>query len=563
VSLLASVLLASQAATGGRPSHEGGSVISAESTRLTIADLLARRAARHPDKTFLKWHHEDFSYGQVEELTTRYANAFMSCGVCPRDHVALFLENGPDFYWTLWGLGKIGAVSVPLNTAARGDMLHYYLAQSDVEWIVVSPELEDRISAPASSLPKLKGAFRLSTDQQGGALDALGIPVADLTVLRSGEASAVRVRVLESDLQGIFFTSGTTGPSKGVLSPQSQPISIARQTAQSFGYGPEDVLYTCLPLFHVNALWYTSYAAMWAGATVALGERFSASRFWDEVRGYGATAISSLGAMTNILLKQPESERDRKHLVRKAFIVPTGREVVERFESRFGVRVVSGFGATETFLVSALGPDRDPGAPLESAGRVTDFAQVRIVDDDGWPVPAATSGEILVRPNGAGTMMRGYYKMTEATQTVFRDLWFHTGDRGCIDADGYLYFVDRIKEAIRRRGENISAHEVEVLIGKHPSVLEVAAIPLPSEMSEDEVMVFVVPRPGQAIDPAELILSRSQDMPYFMLPRFVKVVVELPKTPSERIEKYKLRQWAIENPRDIWDRDKAGLQVER
>ena len=246
-------------------------------------------------------------------------------------------------------------------------------------------------------------------------------------MLRSGDPGPPNVAVLETDVHGIFFTSGTTGPSKGVLSPHSQPIAIAAQTAACFGYRAGDVLYTCLPLFHVNALWYTSYAALWAGATVALGTRFSASRYWDEVRDNGATAISSLGSMTNILLKAPESGRDREHSVRTAFIVPTGREVVERFEARFGVRVVSGFGATETFMVSALGPDRDPGAPLESAGRITEFAQVRIAAEDGRPVPAGTAGEILVRPTDVGTVMHGYHAMGEATQTVFRDLWFHSG----------------------------------------------------------------------------------------------------------------------------------------
>jgi crotonobetaine/carnitine-CoA ligase len=273
--------------------------------------------------------------------------------------------------------------------------------------------------------------------------------------------------------------------------------------------------------------------------------------------------ISSLGSMTSILLKAPESPADRDHKVRTAFLVPTGREVVERFESRFGVRVVSGFGATETFLVSALGPDRDPAAPLRSAGRVTPFAQVRIADEHGRPVATGTAGEILVRPTDVGTVMHGYHAMDEATRTAFRDLWFHSGDRGFLDGAGYLHFVDRIKDAIRRRGENISAHEVELLIGKHPGVLEVAAVPVPAEMSEDEVMVFVVPRPGHAIDPAELVASRAHDMAYFMVPRFVHVLEALPKTASERIEKYRLRQWALEHLHEVWDREKAGLEVRR
>ena len=531
-----------------------------------IGQLLTDRAEQHPDRAFLRWRGADVSYGEAAELTHRHANAFLASGVRRGDHVALFLDNHPDFLWCLWGLGTIGAVAVPLNTAARGDMLHYYLAQSEAAWIITSPALEERICGPAALLPELKGVFRVGHDQpvdQPGPLEGLGVPIVGAQVLRSGDPGPPDVAVAETDVHGIFFTSGTTGPSKGVLSPQSQPIAIAAQTAACFGYRAGDVLYTCLPLFHVNALWYTSYAALWVGATVALGTRFSASRYWDEVRDSGATAISSLGSMTNILLKAPESARDREHSVRTAFIVPTGREVVERFEERFGVRVVSGFGATETFMVSALGPDRDPGASLESAGRITEFAQVRIAAEDGRPVPPGTAGEILVRPTDVGAMMHGYHGMGEATQTVFRDLWFHSGDRGYLDGDGYLHFVDRIKEAIRRRGENISAHEVETLIGKHPAVLEVAAVPVPAELSEDEVLVFVVPRPGHTIDPAELIRTRAADMPYFMVPRFVQVLDELPKTASERIEKYRLRRWAADNIHDIWDREKAGLEVQR
>jgi len=528
----------------------------------TIGTLLADRATEHPDRTFLRWRGTETSYAEAAEQSFRHGNAFLTCGVRPGDHVALFLDNSPEFYWCLWGLGVIGAVAVPLNTAARGDLLHDYLTRSNATWIVTEPALEERISRPAALLPDLRGVFRIGTDA-GGALDGLGVPVADVDVLRAGEPVAPDVAVAETDVHGIFFTSGTTGPSKGVLSPHSQPIAIAAQTVASFGYRPDDVLYTCLPLFHVNALWYTSYAALSTGASVALSTRFSASGFWGEVRDSAATVISSLGSMTNILLKAPEAPADRDHRVRTAFLVPTGRETVERFEDRFGVRVVSGFGATETFMVAALGPDRDPAAPLGSAGRVTPYAEVRIADEHGRPLPAGTAGEILVRPTDVGTVMHGYHAMGEATRTAFRDLWFHSGDRGFLDDGGHLHFVDRIKDAIRRRGENISAHEVELLIGKHPAVLEVAAVPVPAEMSEDEVLVFVVPRPGHTIDAAELIESRAPDMAYFMVPRYVHVLDELPKTASERIEKYRLRQWALAHLHEVWDREKAGLKVQR
>ena len=370
----------------------------------TIAALLADRAARHPDRTFLRWEGTETGYADAAEQSFRHGNAFLAAGVRPGDHVALFLDNSPEFLWCLWGLGAIGAVAVPLNTAARGDLLHYYLERSDARWLVTEQALEERIAGAAARASDIAGAFRIG-DGTEGPLDRLGVPVVRGDFLRSGAAHRPEIAVAETDVHGIFFTSGTTGPSKGALSPHSQPIAIAEQTVASFGYRADDVLYTCLPLFHVNALWYTSYAALWAGASVALGRRFSASRFWAEMRENAATVISSLGSMTDILLKAPESRTDRDHSVRTAFLVPTGREVVERFEDRFGVRVVSGFGATETFLVSALGPDRDPGAPVGSAGRITEYAQVRIADEHGRPVPTGCAGEILVRPVDVGTTL--------------------------------------------------------------------------------------------------------------------------------------------------------------
>jgi crotonobetaine/carnitine-CoA ligase len=347
-----------------------------------------------------------------------------------------------------------------------------------------------------------------------------------------------------------------------VISPHSQAHGVGRSLAQNFGYRPDDVLYTCLPLFHGNALWYSCYAALWADCALAVSPRFSATGFWDEIRATGATQFNSLGAMTNILLRAPASPGDREHRVRQAMIVPLSRQTYREVSDRFGVQVTSLYAMTETFAVTMFTPD-DPENKGASAGKPRGLAELQIVSDEDDPLPVGEVGEICVRPCERGIIMSGYYKMPEATVRDTRDLWLHTGDRGRLDSDGYLYFVDRKKEAIRRRGENISAYEVEMLIARHPSVMEVAAVPVASELSEDEVMIYVVCRSGCEVSEEELVRFANQNMAHFMVPRFVHFIEALPKTASEKIEKYKLKMWAEQNRATLWDREAVGLKLER
>ena len=514
----------------------------------TIGRMLADKAATVGDRPFLLFDGSTTTYAQAHALTNAYAEGFRREGIGRGDHVALVLDNRPELLWAIWGLGKLGAVAVPLNTAAKGDLLVYLLDQSDSVLVCAEDGHRERVDPAVAQVPAVRGV--LSPDRLAS---FASLPAADPPELRE---------VRHGDPHLIMYTSGTTGPSKGVVCPHSQGHAVGRQMASLSGYGPDDVLYTCLPVFHANALWFTIYAALWADACVALSRGFSARRFWDEIRASGATVFNALGAMANIIWQLPESPRDRDHRVRTAMMVPTSQDLVERFERRYGIRTTSVFAMTENCAVTVLGPD-DPPEKGSSAGKVRDYMEVQIVDDERRPLPVGELGEICIRPRERGSIMLGYYQMPAATVAATTDLWFHTGDRGRLDADGYLWFADRKKEAIRRRGENISAYEVETVLCHHPAVVEAAAVPVPSELGEDEVMAYVVPAEGAEVDPAELVAFCAEHMAYYMVPRYLDVVDALPKTPSEKIEKYKLAVSARERLDALWDREKAGVVVRR
>ncbi len=526
----------------------------------TIGHVLASKAARNGDRTCLIWGERRFSYGEIHALTNRYANGFLAAGVAKGDHVAVMLNNAPEFLLAVWGLGKIGAVAVPLNTAAKGDLLGYYLTQSDSAWLVMEAEFAPRLADLLPRVPLVKSIFALG---DAGALLTAGPPVRDLKSLEAAPDTTPPLHAVAfSDPAFIIYTSGTTGPSKGVVSPHAQGQNVGRTCALQYGYGRDDILYTCLPLFHVNALWYSANAALWADGAIALAPRFSASGFWDDIVRAGATQFNALGAMASLLLKQPISGAERAHKVRQSMVVPLSKEAFRDYSERFRLKVTSLFAATETFAVTIYTAD-DDRAKGASAGHPRALADVAILDDLDQPLPAGEVGEICVRPKQPWITMLGYYKMPEATLAAFRNQWFHSGDRGYLDADGYLWFVDRKKETIRRRGENISAYEVEMLIAKHEAVAEVAAVPVASDLSEDDVMVYVVKKPGAPLTEAELVSFCAATMSYFMVPRYIAFIDALPKTASEKIEKYKLKQLAEASRASLWDREKAGIKVGR
>jgi crotonobetaine/carnitine-CoA ligase len=525
-------------------------------TERTLGRVLEEQAATHGHRVFLDFKGEEkVSYRQLNERANRYANAFLAQGIGKESKVAVMLANCPEYLYCWFGLAKIGAVMVPLNTAHKGELLAYLIEQSDAEAVIVDAAWLTRIAETESALKQVKQVW-----VHGAVADVTlnKINISALAELNESSEESPNVEVRHSDPMAILFTSGTTGPSKGVVMSHHYYYYAARTIGGGMKDGSDDVLYTCLPLFHVNAQVCTVLAAMIFDAQVAMYEHFSATTFWDEIRRSRATVFLALGAMGNILVKAAPRDDDAKHNVRLAMVVPPPEDL-EAFESRFGLRVVyETFGMTEGIITP---PEIIEPRRTGCCGRPSSATEVSIVDEDDNTLGPREVGEIVMRPREPDTMMSGYYRMPEATLAAFRNLWFHTGDLGWMDEDGFLYFVGRKKEAIRRRGENISAFEVERIVNQHPAVLESAAIAVPSELSEDDVKIVVVLKEGARLSPEELLGFCEQRMAYFMVPRYIEFREALPKTPTQRVEKYKLQ--AEGQSAEAWDRERAGYRLER
>lgn len=533
--------------------------------RMTWPALLERQARRNGDKTFLVFEGRRWSYREVDRLTAALARGLLHSGIAKGDHVGLLVGNCPETLFLNMALGRIGAVTCPVNTAAKGDLLAYFLNLCQATSLVVGADLAARFQEVEQRTPAVGRLLVVDTgtaeDTAAAAYDGRITAVVRYAELEAGLVDVELPAVAATDPQTIMFTSGTTGPSKGILITNAQSFQFSIGRVEYLGLRADDVVYTCLPLFHGNALNAASVCAFVADATLVLARRFSARAFWGEVRENGVTQFNLLSSMTNILWGMPPAPGDRDHKVRQCTMVPVPLFAAE-FAERFGVEIVSSYSLTDfgqgTFL--------QPGAPrgkFRSAGQPRPGVELAIRDDAGAVLPAGEAGEICLRSDDPALAGRVYFDMPEAMRQSWRDGWFHTGDRGYLDADGYLYFVDRKKDAIRRRGENISSWEVEQVIARHPDVADVAVYAVASDQSEDEVMASVVCRPGSSIAPEELVRFCERNMAYFMVPRYLEFRPDLPRTLTEKVQKPVLRQEAEARLGELWDREKAGIVLAR
>lgn len=523
---------------------------------LTIGQVLADKAAKNGDRNFLTFTKDgrSFSYKDLESVTHRIANGLAARGLRHGAHVAVMMENSPEALFTYFALGKIGAVAVPINTNARGQQLAYFLQQSDSVALIADDKFVDRFEEHLPGLPAigqvvLKSAAPVAATMGGKACS-------DFADLLGAEPRPVAGKVTFSDLSYLLYTSGTTGPSKANMFCHAHSVMYGMDVAHSFGYGADDVIYVCLSMAHATALHHQIYCALMADAQVVLAERFSASNFWNDIRQYGVTSTVTMGAMANFLWNAPRTDLDAANKLRMVMMAPVPKFGTE-FEDRFGVKIVSAYGLTD-YASSTAFTLSDDRAKLGSSGRPRRGMQVAIVDDNDIPLPAGQVGEIVLRSDIPWHASLGYYKMPDATLSAWRNLWFHSGDRGYLDADGYLHFVDRKKDAIRRRGENISSFEIEQVIISHPAVQDVAAFPVASEASEDEVAVAVVAQPGMSVSAEEIVAFCTTRMAHFMVPRYVLLKDNLPRTANEKVQKFVLRTEAEQNLKALWDRERIA-----
>lgn len=491
----------------------------------TVPRLLLRQAERYGDKPLVVFGDTTWTYRDVTDRAARMAGALQAHGIAPGDRVALCCGNRLELLETVLGCAWHGAVAVPLNVALRGAGLRHALADSGAVVLVVEPPMLpvlDQVDLPSS----LREVWLLDGAEGGVPYPDPGAP------MEPRDAAP-------GDTLAILYTSGTTGLPKGVCCPQAQFFWWGVTVGECLEITEDDVLYTCLPLFHTNAL-NAFFQAVVAGATFVLGPRFSASRFWSDVATSGATVTYLLGAMVQILLARPASST--AHQVRIALSPATPLPAHEEFRERFGVTLVDGYGSTETNMVLGAHPTgQRPGY----MGVVLPDYEIRVVDEQGLDVPDGMPGELLCRSKRPYAFATGYFENPGATADAYRDLWFHSGDRVVREPDGWVRFLDRLTDSIRRRGENISSLEVEQVLATHPAVAAVAVYAVPSELAEDEVMASVVLRTGQRVGPAELAGWCAPRLAAFAIPRYIDLVAELPLTENGKVRKAALRERGV------------------
>jgi len=534
----------------------------------TLPAMLRRGAERHGDRPLLVFGARSWSHRDLPRLAAARAATLRAAGVARGDRVAVMLSNRIELIELVVACGWIGAAAVPINTAAMGPQIGYVLRDCAARLLVLENAFVGRLATAELGEVALEtiwvvgDSLSTQTTTRDGMPDAPAtvpamsariarLPLPPLPAVSDDDMPAADPAIAPADTLAVLYTSGTTGPAKGVLCSHAQLHWWGVHSAEVLEVGADDVLCTTLPLFHINALNTFAQASL-AGCRVAYEPRFSASAFWPTMGERGATVVYLLGAMVPILLAQPASLAERGHAVRIGLGPGVPARAAAVFRERTGVPLVEGYGSTETNFVIASAPQRSRAGAM---GWLRPGFAARVVDADDAELPAGEAGELVLRADEPLAFSPGYFGNAEATAAAWRNGWFHTGDRVVRDGDGCFRFVDRLKDAIRRRGENISSYEVEQVLQGHPAVASVAVYPVRSELGEDEVMATLVCRAGKALDPAELARFCATRLPYFAIPRFIDVVADLPRTENGKVQKYKLRERGV--TASAWDRQAA------
>ncbi len=507
--------------------------------RLTIAHdvshagLLEERAAQHGDRPFLDFYGTTYTYADMDANANRVAHYLRGLDAGPGQAIAILMKNSPRWLDVFYGAQKLGMCAVPVNIALRASQLAHIFNHSGARFVCIDQDLlpyYEKIRGDLTAAPVV--IINPGKDKPVPG-PASAQHVLDTAYGNGASSGKPDVHPREGDLCMLLYTSGTTGLPKGVPTFYGRTNIRMMKLINRALLTRDDIYFTCLPLFHANAILLTVTAAMNVGARVALREKFSASRFWNEVRETHATVFNTIGGIIPILMKQPQRPDDRSHSVKHVLSAACPSDMWEPFERRFGVQIIEGYGAVDGGGIIVMNYGQ---APAGSMGKPLG-ARYRIVDDEHKDVVQGKIGELIFSTGKTSNKAVEYYKDEKATSSKLRDGWLYTGDMVYADTHGYLYFVGRKTESLRRRGENISAYEVEHAILQYPDVLECAVFAVPSELGEDEVMAAVVFVESSAVTIHALHAFLREHLAKFAIPRYFRVMTELPKTETQRVIK--------------------------
>jgi carnitine-CoA ligase len=508
--------------------------------RFSVPAVLDLRAEQFPDRVMMSIAGTDVTFAQMRERSCAAANLLTDLGVRRGDTVALFTGTCPEWVYFWLGAARIGAVTAAVNAANKGEFLAHALRLSRAKVVIADAERADRVER----------------------VERVLVVGDSLSETLKKASTAVPTRPAEPDDVGVlFFTSGTTGPSKAVATTWHYLFRVAATAASAWDFNAGEALWSAMPLFHLSAAPIV-LAPMLVGGTSVLAAAFHPGEVWDDVRACGAVGFVGAGAMVSMLWNQPPDSRDAELPLRFISAAPIAADVYRAIEERYNCGIVTMYGLTEAFpiAVKAVSDDGVPG----TSGTINPAFEVRIVDENGRVVPSGLAGEIICRPRFPNVMSKGYVSAASSEPHIHVDAhpeWFHTGDLGSLDEDGHLTYVDRVKDSLRRRGENVSSVEIETTVMGHPAVLEAAALGVPSELGEDDILVVVTLAPGATLDHADLLDFCAARMPYFCVPRYLEVLDEIPKNVIGRIRKDILRDRGLGE--GAWDREAHGYMLTR
>jgi len=509
----------------------------------TFADLLEWSAVEYRTRTFLEYGTDSWTFEEMNQRANRVARQLRAAGVGPNTGVALMMSNHPRFLDSFFAVQKLGAYAVPVNVALMGDGLQYVIDHSDSSVVLCDCDAAPKVQAVVGQLPKVKHIWVNTAEAPDGFEAPEGMrPFDELEVAGDDDSENPGHRPESDDPSMLLYTSGTTGLPKAVVSTYSNQRTKLLGMAANLILNKEDKVYTCLPLFHANALLLSVMQALWVGIPLRLSKRFSASRFWKELSECGATIFNTVGGMIPIMLKTAETPYEKQHKVRLVVSAACPKDAWETFETRFGVTLWEFYGAVDGAGVTIANTGT---APVGSLGKLPKNTNWRLVRDDGADAAPGEPGELWVDVGNRKESTVPYWKNDKASNDKVVDGWLHTGDLMQKDDKGFLYFVGRNTDSMRHGGENVSAYEVEKVVDAHPSILESAAFGVPSPMSEEDIMVSVVLVEGETLDPVALRAFLAERLPKYAVPSHLDVLESLPKTGTHRVIKATLKERGV------------------